>query len=132
MKAISTINKPASILIVEDNINLNLMFTRYLKAHGYTITNAYTLRAALDILASLPAPDVLILDLELPDGSSSTIFKLLQHGKFAKTRIVVVSGRPFAPENAFTTAKEIDQVLLKPVAPRGLAALIDTMLLQIA
>jgi DNA-binding response OmpR family regulator len=122
MMAKST-EKLASILIVEDNVNLNLMFTKYLKAHGYAITNAYSLRAALDMLASLPAPNVIVLDMELPDGSSAAIFKMLKHPKFERTRMVLVSGKPFPMEPHAAT-----QVLMKPVAPRGLATLVDELL----
>jgi DNA-binding response OmpR family regulator len=126
MMAKST-EKLASILIVEDNVNLNLMFTKYLKAHGYAITNAYSLRAALDMLASLPAPNVIVVDLELPDGSSNAILKMLKHPKFERTRVVLVSGKPFSMEHP-DAPYAATQLLMKPVAPRGLATLVEALL----
>ena len=69
---------PPSILIVEDHQNLREMLTAALTLHGYRIAQAADAREALLLLwqraSTGHAPDLILLDLEIPDG-----FQFLEH-----------------------------------------------------
>lgn len=60
-------NKPL-ILIVEDDRRLSQINRRALESEGYAVSAAFTLREARLQLADAP-PDVILLDVKLPDGS---------------------------------------------------------------
>ena len=56
------------ILLVEDNIKLNEINRRALQSEGYTVLSALTLCEARKQL-DLSAPDIILLDILLPDGN---------------------------------------------------------------
>ena len=56
------------ILLVEDNIKLNEINRRALQSEGYTVLSALTLCEARKHL-DMSAPDVILLDILLPDGN---------------------------------------------------------------
>lgn len=56
------------VLLIEDNVKLNEINRRALESQGYSVTTALTLAAAREHLARF-APDVILLDVVLPDGS---------------------------------------------------------------
>lgn len=56
-----------TILLVEDNVNLNEINRRELEAEGYAVLTAFTLEDARVRLKSHD-PDVILLDVRLPDG----------------------------------------------------------------
>ena len=57
-----------TILLVEDNAGLNETNRRALELHGYHVLTALTLDEARERLA-LCRPDLILLDVRLPDGS---------------------------------------------------------------
>jgi DNA-binding response OmpR family regulator len=61
-----------SVLVVEDNHDLNRLFTRQLAFSGHQVIGLESLEAAMLYLDTHPAPDLIIMDLELGDGSGYT------------------------------------------------------------
>ena len=62
------------ILIVEDEVSINDILTTSLKREGYDVVSAFTAREAL-ILFDGFKPDLVLLDLMLPDGKGEEICK---------------------------------------------------------
>ncbi len=56
-----------TILLVEDNTELNALNTRALKSEGYRVVSALSLAQAR-VFLDREAPDVILLDVMLPDG----------------------------------------------------------------
>jgi DNA-binding response OmpR family regulator len=57
------------VLIVEDNIDLNNLHTQYFgQNHGYEVHTAGTLAAAREKLSQIE-PDIIIMDVDFPDGN---------------------------------------------------------------
>jgi two-component system, OmpR family, KDP operon response regulator KdpE len=64
------------ILIVEDDMPLRKVLTRYLQAKGYMVLQAATLREAVDRIAI--KPNLAILDIHLPDGTGWEVAEWLR------------------------------------------------------
>lgn len=81
---------PACVLVVEDDPNLNAALTATLKAAGYRPVSARTAAEGLRWFAHY-APDLVLLDLGLPDRDGLTVIRDIRAR--AATPIVVLSAR---------------------------------------
>ena len=79
------------ILIVDDEPQLLRALVLNLTSRGYDVTTANTAAAAIERTANLP-PDIVILDLGLPDRDGLTIIRELR-GREPTLPIVVLSAR---------------------------------------
>lgn len=59
-------NKIPTILIVEDDADLNEAYQLILSTAGYTVLSAYNGREALEVLKDDHEPDIIFLDLRMP------------------------------------------------------------------
>ena len=76
-------------LIVDDDADTRDFLVQITRTEGFTVAAAETLRAARSQLAR-QQPDVLLTDLQLPDGNGMELIGDLDRG--AETEIVVVTG----------------------------------------
>jgi DNA-binding response OmpR family regulator len=83
------------ILLVEDEAALADVIARNLRARGNDITIAGTAEAALLEMAS-SWPDVLILDVNLPDLTGWDILRRLTAADRARVGVVVISAAPLS------------------------------------
>ncbi len=82
-----------SVLLVEDDEELAFVLRRSLAREGYRVRRAATIADAESLLA-LELPDVIILDVTLPDGSGIDLLaRLRARERTAETPVVIVSGR---------------------------------------
>ena len=62
-----TNQKNRHILIVEDSLDLQILLANLFQSEGYTLTQAYNGKQALDLLQSMPElPGVILLDIMMP------------------------------------------------------------------
>lgn len=80
-----------SLLVVDDDEGLRLLMTDQLRAEGYRVESAANAREALARLDRQP-PDLLVLDLKLPDAEGPELIARLQRDRTA-VPFVVVTGR---------------------------------------
>lgn len=79
-------------MIIEDNNSLNDLYCRALLRDNTKALQAYSIQQARKLLQD-NVPDVVVLDMMLPDGSGLQIISLLKtNSSFASTAIVVISG----------------------------------------
>lgn len=110
-RAGAIVDKPTA-LVVEDNVDAAHIFTQALQAAGFEIEVTYTGQQALTILSST-APDLVILDLALPDASGIDILKTIRGTPhLSKTRVIMATAFPRLAQKLHDGA---DLVLLKPV-----------------
>ena len=69
--------------MVDDEPHIGLVLRPFLEQLGYRVSFARTLHEARSALRATPATDGLLLDLHLPDGSTS---------KFSPIRTAVIAG----------------------------------------
>jgi PAS domain S-box-containing protein len=81
-------------LLVEDDHGLCELLTEMLSHYGFSVHEASTLKEAHEYLAGHPTPDVIVLDVKLPDGNGLELLdKLRQTTKTDQTPVVVITGR---------------------------------------
>jgi two-component system, OmpR family, KDP operon response regulator KdpE len=81
---------PVRVLVVDDEPPIRKLLRMGLTAHGYQILEASTGKAALELLDQ--APDLIILDLGLPDAQGDTILRAIR-ARNDSVPIVVLSSR---------------------------------------
>ena len=114
-----------SILIIEDEKSICDFVSRSLDANGYKTVCAYTGKTGLqEITSSLP--DLVILDLGLPDMDGVEIIKKTR--EWSSLPIVVVSARTQEKEKVLALDAGADDYITKPFGTPELMARIRTAL----
>jgi two-component system repressor protein LuxO len=77
------------VLLVEDTPSLARVYTEYLKKAAFAVTTVETGAAALDALREAP-PEVVLLDLQLPDMNGMNVLKYVS-GQQIPTAVVIIT-----------------------------------------
>lgn len=77
------------ILIIDDDQQLCLSFTKILKQDGYVTRMAFTGREGIEEVKRLK-PDLVILDIRLPDMNGLEVFDIL-HELFPKLPVIIIT-----------------------------------------
>lgn len=107
------------ILIVEDEINIRRFVRIALEQEGFTVREAETAAMARR-LASSRAPDMIILDLNLPDGDGQNLIR--EWRAWCTAPILVLSARDSEAEKVEALNHGADDYLVKPFAIAELLA----------
>ena len=105
--------KKLRVLIVDDNDSAASALGKLLELQGHATTYAYDGEQALSRAAS-KAPDVVLLDLDLPDMTGYDVAKVLRERKY-KGRLIALTGLSTVEAKAMGTEAGFDEYLLKPV-----------------
>jgi two-component system KDP operon response regulator KdpE len=118
----------ARILIVDDDESIARILTHVLREAGHTPSVAPSGHLAL--LAVRAKPDLVLLDLGLPDISGDEVLRRLKRDPFsAPIPVVVVSGQPDAAQIVGRCgATGAVAILQKPVLGSDLCAVVDVVL----
>jgi two-component system KDP operon response regulator KdpE len=117
---------PVRILVVDDEPPIRKLLRTGLGTQGYEVIEAGTGRQAEEAMASAP-PDLVILDLGLPDVAGSTLLKQWRERGIA-TPVMVLSSR--TDEAGIVEALELgaDDYVTKPFGTKELVARIRVAL----
>src|SRR5215210_867849 len=74
----SSRHQPPRILLVDDHEASARALSRLLRSHGYHVTTAYTFNGALALAAAPGVVDLLICDVDLPDGNGCELLRRLR------------------------------------------------------
>lgn len=118
-------NAKYSVLLIEDEENIRTFISTTLKNQGYKITTASTGTEGMHLCASL-CPDIVLLDLGLPDIDGMDIIKKLR--EWSSTPIIVISARSHEQEKAHALDAGADDYIVKPFGTVELLARIRTSL----
>ena len=111
-------NKPA-ILVVEDDAPVRNLMTTTLKTHEYKYLTAPTGKEAI-ILASSHNPDVVFLDLGLPDMDGVEVIRQIRN--WSNMPIIVISARSEDEDKISALDAGADDYLTKPFSVEELLA----------
>lgn len=113
------------IIIVEDDPSICQFLATTLTANAYDVVLASTGKSALDIISS-HCPDVILLDLGLPDLDGNDIIRQLR--SWTRTPIIVLSARNTEQDKATALDLGADDYLSKPFGTVELLARIRAAL----
>src|ERR1700678_3466135 len=115
----SELARPARVLIVEDQPELQRALRINLRARQYEVLAARPGREALSLAASTP-PDAVILDLGLPDIDGTEVIVELR--RWYRAPIIVLSGRTSPGDKIGALDVGADDYVTKPFAMAELLA----------
>lgn len=109
---------PRLILVVEDDAMQAAMVRKILELDGYGVRVAADHAAARTALLARPVPDLVLLDVELPDTDGFTILKQLRaHPLYQLLRVVMLTSRADRADIAKGILLGADGYLTKPFRP---------------
>ena len=122
-----TTNK-TTVLVVEDDADLNEAYRLILTSAGYTVWSAEHGNEALDIIESSGDPDIILLDLRMPIMDGIEFLKHYDPAAHPETSILVFSN--------YDAQKEVDEafklgahryILKARAAPKELLRIVEDM-----
>lgn len=117
--------EPALVLVVEDDAALVHAVERNLAVRGYVTQSAATVEDAIAALGE-ECPSLLLLDIELPDGSGWEVLRALREGTCANVPVIVISA--MRPNTRLAQQLRCVAVLEKPFPIESLMRLIGEQL----
>jgi len=129
MTSIAWINAPerprSRVLVVDDNIDAVHSMAVLMKMMGHEVEFAINGLAALDIAKAFK-PDVILLDIGLPDFGGDKIARQLKYEPgFERTRIIAITGLPIGEVRERASEAGCEAVYAKPLAPTALEELLE-------
>jgi DNA-binding response OmpR family regulator len=115
----------ATVLLVEDERKLRELVRSYLERAGLTVLSTGSGAEALS-LASSASPDLLVLDLGLPDVPGETIARELRAS--GTTPILMLTARSSEEDRVRGLELGADDYLTKPFSPRELVLRVQAIL----
>lgn len=114
-----------TVLFIEDEKNILAFVSKVLKNHGYKTVTAATGREGLQLITS-NCPDLILLDLGLPDMDGQTIIRSVR--EWTNCPIIVISARTTEKEKVMALDNGADDYITKPFGTSELLARIRTTL----
>ena len=109
----------AHILVVDDELQIRRFLRISLESYGYQIDEVETGTEAIRKVAQLP-PDLIILDMELPDIDGLTVLKSLR--EWTSTPVIILSVRDSDQDKISALDAGADDYVTKPFSVEELMA----------
>ena len=114
-----------TILVVDDEAKIRQLVGAYLEREGHTVLLADAGLPALDLAQRLH-PDLLVLDLGLPDLPGEEVLRLLRRS--SDTPVIMLTARAAEGDRVMGLRLGADDYVTKPFSPRELMARVDAVL----
>ena len=114
-----------SVLIIEDEKNIQTFMSKVLRRHDYKVLCADTGAEGLELIRS-QCPDIVLLDLGLPDMDGSAVIADVR--TWTSTPVIVISARTAEHEKVSALDMGADDYITKPFGTSELLARIRASL----
>jgi two-component system KDP operon response regulator KdpE len=114
-----------SILVVEDEVEIRRLVRLVLEQEGHEVHEAATLQRGL-IEAGTRRPDLVVLDLGLPDGDGVELVRELR--KWSNAPVIILSARTLEADKITALDAGADDYLIKPFGAGELTARVRAQL----
>src|SRR5579884_1962388 len=128
MTVASTV-RPPLVVLVEDDVDFAAMAQRYLERDGFRVVTAGDAAAGQRVVEE-QRPDLVILDLGLPDGSGLELLTGLRAA--GRVPVIILSGRADEPDRVVGLELGADDYVAKPCSLRELASRVRAVLRRAA
>lgn len=118
----------AAVVIIEDDDKIRPLLVRSLRERGYAVTSAPTGMAGLN-LALESKPDLVILDLGLPDIDGTQVLSMLR--AVSSVPVIIASARDDDPSLVQALDAGADDYVVKPYTTAQLEARIRAVLRRV-
>jgi signal transduction histidine kinase/CheY-like chemotaxis protein/methyl-accepting chemotaxis protein len=107
----------ASILVVEDDLPTREALCRTLASMGYAAHPAVNGRSGLDWLTNHPAPNLILLDLMMPEMDGFEFLRVLrQRPAFVDVPVIVVTAKELTAEDVRILSGQTERIIAKDQA----------------
>ena len=113
------------VLLIEDDKSISSFITTSLDSNGYKVTYAATGKEGVSLAASF-CPDIVLLDLGLPDIDGIEVLKQIR--SWSKVPVIIISARTKEQEKVIALDLGADDYITKPFGTGELMARIRTSL----
>ena len=112
---------------LEDNHSMRILLSAILAKLDFEVTAAGSVREARQLLETIPAPEIALLDYHLPDGRGLEIAMLLRERFGSKVQIISVSAGDMELEESWDLQerKSYDKIARKPATIKQLEGIIS-------
>ena len=130
---ISGVAEPShgTILVVDDEPTIVEVVSRYLERAGYEALTAADGAEALR-LAELRNPDLVVLDLMLPEVDGLEVMRRLHGGGGRPVPVILLTARGEEPDRLVGLRRGADDYVVKPFSPAELVARVDAVLRRVS
>ncbi len=118
--------RPRRILVIEDHDDGREMLSTTLGLYGHDVFEAATGEAGIE-LAMRHGPDVILIDIGLPDLDGYQVGQRLRQKLGASVYLVALTGYGQPKDRALSQQAGFDAHLVKPVDPPTLAAILEEL-----
>jgi DNA-binding response OmpR family regulator len=119
-----------SVLVVDDEPTIAEVVARYLERAGYDATTAGDGLEALQ-LASQHEPDLVVLDLMLPQLDGLEVLERLHADAERRTPVIVLTAKGEHDDKLTGLRRGADDYIVKPFSPSELVARVDAVLRRV-
>ena len=109
-------------LIVDDDVDAATMLAALVAAEGFTVASVHNLRDARASLSMQP-PDIVLLDLHLPDGGGMTLFD--EPGLLSQSQVVLITGHASLETSIQALRLGVVDYLIKPLKQTQLRGILS-------
>ncbi len=118
-------DKPAAILVVDDEATIREVVRRYLEREGFRVREAADGYQALDLIQAEP-PDLIVLDLMLPGMDGLTLIQHLRQDRSIPIVMLTAKGEPSDRIRGLDLGA--DDYITKPFDPREVVSRVRAVL----
>lgn len=116
------------VLVVEDDRDVNTLICRYLGHRDFACTGAHSAQQCLGELDAESTPDLILIDLELPDLDGAELCRRIHQRADARdVPVLLMTGYQLANQIERVRAAGAAAMLLKPFSPKELLAKVVEM-----
>jgi two-component system cell cycle response regulator DivK len=111
--------RPIRVLIVDDSRDNREVYAEYLRYRGFAVSEAATGAEALAQVSRVD-PDVMLLDMRLPDVNGSDVSRELRDRQASRPTIIALSACVFDADVLAALGSGCDAFIAKPCLPETL------------
>ncbi|MFC1966950.1 response regulator transcription factor [Chloroflexota bacterium] len=119
-------SRKLSILVVDDDVYILRFMHRTLELEGYRVISVSNGKAALDAFFEQEIPDLILLDIKMPDMDGYTVCQHIR--EFSKVPIIMVTAKGNVEEKVQGLDAGADDYVTKPFSSVELAARVKAVL----